>query len=440
VTPIPTRPVGSWGRYPTVHHAGVIPATWRDQPPALADIPHPLLASGCGRSYGDSCLNEGGVLIDATGLDRFIALSDGGLLQCEAGVTLAEILEVVVPRGWFLPVVPGTKWVTVGGAIANDIHGKNHHRAGTFGAHVTRLELLRSSGDRLVCSPETHGELFAATIGGLGLTGLILWAEIRLQRVAGSGIAMDRIRFGGLDEFLAIAEDDPQHEYTVAWVDCLASGRSLGRGIYLRGGHTSHPTTSPSPVRGPRFRIPFDAPSRLLNRVTLSAFNTLQYRGAFPKRTKKTVPYEPFFFPLDSIGEWNRLYGARGFLQYQCVVPEGPRGGALRTILARVSGSSETAWLGVLKRFGSRASPGLLSFPRPGLTLAVDLAFRGRRTLDLLDDLDQVVRDVGGAVYPAKDARMSAESFRAFFPALERFSKQVDPGFSSSFWRRVHGR
>jgi hypothetical protein len=191
-------------------------------------------------------------------------------------------------------------------------------------------------------------------------------------------------------------------------------------------------------VRDPRFRIPFDAPNRLLNRVTLSAFNTLQYSLAFPKRTRKTVPYEPFFFPLDSIGEWNRLYGARGFLQYQCVVPEGPEGGALRTILARVSRSGETAGLGILKRFGSRASPGLLSFPRPGLTLAVDFAFRGRRTLDFLDDLDHVVRDVGGAVYPAKDARMSAESFRAFFTALERFSKHVDPGFSSSFWRRVH--
>jgi hypothetical protein len=195
-----------------------------------------------------------------------------------------------------------------------------------------------------------------------------------------------------------------------------------------------------SPLRGPRLRIPFDAPNWLLNRVTLSAFNAVQYRRALRKRAKRTVPYEPFFFPLDGIGEWNRLYGTRGFVQYQCVVPETPDGLAMRAILLLVSGSGETAGLGVLKRFGPASSPGLLSFPRPGLTLAVDLAFRGRRTLDLLDELDRIVRDAGGAVYPAKDARMSPESFRAFFPAWRRFADQVDPKFSSSFWRRVHGR
>ena len=437
---IPARPRGSWGRYPRLRPARVLRAMWRDEAPALADLPGPLLAYGCGRSYGDSCLNEDGVLIDTTGLDRLMAFGDDGLLRCEAGVTLAQLLEIVVPRGWFLPVLPGTRWVTVGGAIANDIHGKNHHRAGTFGAHVARFELLRSSGERLVCSPETHRELFEATIGGLGLTGLILWAEIRLHRVASAGIDVERIRFAGLNEFLAIAADDPRHEYTVAWVDCLARGRRLGRGIYLRGSHASRVVAQGSPVRGPRLRIPFDAPNFLLNRVTLSAFNAVQYHRAVRKRATSTVAYEPFFFPLDGIGEWNRLYGARGFLQYQCVVPEEADGGAIRAILTRVSGSGETAGLGVLKRFGSAASPGLLSFPRPGLTLAIDFAFRGRRTLDLLDELDRLVRDAGGAVYPAKDARMSLESFRAFFPAWRRFADQVDPKFSSSFWRRVHER
>ena len=215
----------------------MLPVRWRDQPPSLADLPPPLLPSGCGRSYGDSCLNAGGTLLDATGLDRFIELGPEGLLRCEAGVTLAAILEVVTPRGWFLPVVPGTKWVTVGGAIANDIHGKNHHRVGTFGAHVTQFELLRSSGERLICSAERHPELYEATIGGLGLTGLILWAEIRLQRVAGAGIDMERIRFGDLGEFLALAAEDAGYEYTVAWVDCLKRGRRLGRGVYLRGSH-----------------------------------------------------------------------------------------------------------------------------------------------------------------------------------------------------------
>jgi FAD/FMN-containing dehydrogenase len=207
----------------------VVQVRWRDQPPSLGDVPEPLLPSGCGRSYGDSGLNADGALIDATGMDRFIELSDDGLLRCEAGVTLAEILDLVVPRGWCLPVVPGTRWVTVGGAVANDIHGKNHHRLGTFGVHVTQLELARASGERLVCSADSNAELFAATIGGLGLTGLILWAEIRLQRVAGPGIDEERIRFDSFDQFLDIATEDERHEYTVAWVDCLSRGRHLGR-------------------------------------------------------------------------------------------------------------------------------------------------------------------------------------------------------------------
>ena len=438
MAPIGIRVGSSWGRYPAARHARAVPVTWRDQPPALELIPEPMLAYGCGRSYGDSCLNEGGTLLVATGLDRFIALEPSGLLRCEAGVTLAEILDLIVPQGWFLPVVPGTKWVTVGGAIANDIHGKNHHRAGSFGRHVTRFELLRSSGQRMMCSPDSNPELFAATIGGLGLTGLILWAEIRLQRVAGAGIAQERVRFANLDEFLTLAAEDAAHEYTVAWVDCLARGRRLGRGVYLRGAHVPFPAGVRRRGSGAGPRVPFDAPSHLLNRATLGAFNALQYRRGPAKAARTTVAYEPFFFPLDALGDWNRLYGAAGFLQYQCVVPDSPGGAAARAILERVSRSTETPTLGVIKRFGSIASPGLLSFPRPGLTLAIDFSFRGKRTLDLLDELDREVRDAGGAVYPAKDARMSAESFRAFFPAWRTFSTLVDPKFSSSFWRRVH--
>lgn len=438
MAPIPIAVGRSWGRYPVARHSRVIPVTWRDELPSLAQISEPILAFGCGRSYGDSCLNDGGALLVTTGLDRFIAWDGRGVLRCEAGVTLAEILEFVVPRGWFPPVVPGTRWVTVGGAIANDIHGKNHHRVGSFGAHVTRFELARSSGERLVCSPDSNAELYAATIGGLGLTGLILWAEMRLQPLTGPGIALERIRFGGLDEFLAIAAEDARHEYTVAWVDCLARGHRLGRGIYMRGTHVSLARPERSPVSGPRFRVPFEAPSRLLNRITLGAFNALQYRRDLRRRTRSTVPYEPFFFPLDAVGDWNRLYGRGGFLQYQCVIPQAAGGGPVRALLERVGASRETAALGVLKRFGAIASPGLLSFPRPGLTLAIDFAFRGRGTLDLLSDLDRVVHEVGGAVYPAKDARMSGESFRLFFPSWERFSRQVDPRFSSSFWRRVN--
>jgi FAD/FMN-containing dehydrogenase len=415
----------------------VLPVVWRSDPPPLERVRGPVLPYACGRSYGDSCLNDGGLLLDVRGLDRLIAFDEErGLLHCEAGVTLAEILALVVPRGWFLPVVPGTRWVSVGGAIANDIHGKNHHRAGTFGAHVARLELLRSTGERLLCTP--GDPLFQATVGGLGLTGLILSAELRLKRVAGAGIAMERIRFPGLEAFFDLAAEDHAFEYTVAWVDCLARGRRLGRGIYMRGDHTPLAGSVPSPVRPARLTVPAGAPSGLLNRLTLGLLNGTYYRSQLGAHHRGTVPYAPFFFPLDSIGEWGRVYGPGGFVQYQCVVPDGPGGGPIRTIFERIARSGEPASLAVLKRFGGARSPGMLSFPRAGITLAVDFAVRGPATLALLDDLDAVVREAGGAVYPAKDARMSPESFRAFFPALERFTAHRDPKFSSSFWRRVH--
>ena len=417
----------------------MVPVVWRSEPPALDRVPETVLPFACGRSYGDSCLNDGGALLDVAGLDRLIAFdSDQGILRCEPGVTLAQVLALIVPRGWFLPVLPGTRWVSVGGAIANDIHGKNHHRAGTFGAHVTRLELMRSSGERLLCSPSENSALFRATIGGLGLTGLILWAELRLKRIPGSGIAMQSVRFPDLNGFFDLAATDADHEYTVAWVDCLAGGRRLGRGIYMRGDHTSLAGDAPSPLREARLRMPFDAPPGLLNRLTLRAFNQLYYRRQLRRQVDSVVPYPPFFFPLDGLADWTRLYGPQGFLQYQCVVPDEPGGGPIRAVLDRVSRSGETASLAVLKRFGDAPSAGMLSFPRPGLTLAVDFGFRGHRTLELLEDLDGIVRQAGGAVYPAKDARMSAASFRRFFPEHEAFSRLVDPKFSSSFWRRVH--
>jgi FAD/FMN-containing dehydrogenase len=415
----------------------VLPVVWRSDPPALERVTGPVLAYACGRSYGDSCLNNGGTLLDVRRLDRLIAFDEeAGLLRCEAGVTLAEILDVIVPRGWFLPVVPGTRWVSVGGAIANDIHGKNHHRSGTFGLHVTSLELARSSGERIVCTPDEP--LFQATVGGLGLTGLILWAELRLKRVPGPGISQERIRFPSLEAFFELAAEDAAYEYTVAWVDCLAGGSRLGRGIYLRGDHAPLDGPHASPLDPTRLRVPFEAPAGLINRLTMGAFNEAYYRRQLRRRRREVIPYAPFFFPLDVVGDWTRLYGPGGFLQYQCVVPEAPDGGPIRTIFERISRSDEPACLGVLKRFGEARSPGWLSFPRKGITLAVDFPFRGPRTLALLEELDAVVRDAGGAVYPAKDARMSAASFAAFFPAAPRLEVHRDPKYSSSFWRRVH--
>jgi FAD/FMN-containing dehydrogenase len=430
----------SWGRYPTVEHTQVETVYWRSELPDIALHEKSVLPYGYGRSYGDSCLNEGGISIDVSHLRRFISFDEEhGLLCCEAGVSLAEVLEFSVPRGWFIPVSPGTKFVSVGGAIANDVHGKNHHRAGTFGCHVTRFELLRSNGERLICSPQKNVDLFRATIGGLGLTGIILWAEFQLKPIVNPYIDIERIRFSSLDEFIQIsAEADRTYDYTVSWVDILIGGKELCRGIFMAGNNNkSRELAAKKAKKMPSLVVPFDFPSFVLNPLTVRSFNELYYHSQLSKHVHKVVHYEPFFYPLDSIHEWNRMYGKQGFLQYQFVVPFENGFESMREILGRIRQSGEGSFLTVLKTFGDIKSPGMLSFPRPGITLALDFAYGGKKTLQLLDDLDKVVRESGGAVYPAKDARMSAESFQAFFPRWQEFAQYVDPHFSSSFWRRV---
>ena len=396
-----------------------------------------MLAYAQGRSYGDSCLNDGGILLDTSSLSGIIAFArDLGILRCDAGTTVAEILDLVVPSGWFLPVAPGTTHISVGGAIANDVHGKNHHRVGTFGRYVKQFELLRSSGERLVCSSSQHQELFRATIGGLGLTGLILWAEFQLNRLDGPNIAVERLPFSTLDEFNSLAEtSDRDYEYTVAWLDCASS--KAGRGILTRGNPTKSEGRPAKTGEGARLKqVPVSAPSFIFNQLTVRTMQSLYYRMQLLQTPKEVVHYEPFLFPLDAIANWNRIYGRRGFLQYQCVVPFDARE-AIEDILRRIRRSDATAVLAVLKTFGDEKSPGMLSFPRPGVTLAVDFPNEGERTLRLLNQLDEVTRAARGAVYPAKDARMSAESFQAYFPEWQTFARYIDPKFSSSFWRRV---
>ena len=396
-----------------------------------------VLAHGLGRSYGDSCLNDGHAILLTQYLKHFIAFdSAAGLLRAEAGTPLDDVLALVVPKGWFLPVTPGTARVTLGGAVANDVHGKNHYRAGSFGKYVTRFELLRSTGERLVCSREQHRDLFRATIGGLGLTGFIMWIELKLKPIASASIDMQSIRFSTLDEFFEIdAASERGFEYTVAWVDALDP---RGRGYYLRGNHASGERAGMgSSVAPPMLTIPFECPEWLLNRMTLRAFNMLYYRRQMATARTSTVGFRSFFYPLDAMDNWNRLYGPRGFFQYQCVVP-GPDGRtAIGTILQTVARSGERAGLAVLKTFGDHPPEGFLSFPRAGVTLSLDLQNRGASTLALLEGLDRIVIDAGGAVYPGKDGRMSARTFAASFPSLQAFTPHVDPRFSSSFWRRV---
>jgi len=396
------------------------------------------LPFGNGRSYGDSCLNNGGTLLDARHLDRFVDFDpQSGLLRCEAGVLLSEVLALSVPRGWFLPVTPGTQFVTVGGAIANDVHGKNHHRAGTLGHQLRSFELLRSDGARLVCTPEENAALFRATIGGLGLTGLIVRAELALKRIVGPYIDQELVPFADLGEFFARVEEmDEEFEHTVAWVDCSVAGSSLGRGILICG-NPADQFGAGEPVSGSRAMVPITPPFSLVNGGTVKLFNALYYRGKSARAGRSRFHYRPFFYPLDGVSNWNRIYGPRGFFQYQCVVPLAQGKDALAEILGRIGRSGFGSFLAVLKRFGDHPPAGLLSFPREGYTLALDFPNRGRPTLALLDALDEATRAAGGAVYPAKDARMSAESFQRFFPQWREFANLKDPSFSSSFWRRV---
>jgi FAD/FMN-containing dehydrogenase len=424
--------IESWGRYPRATQRVARIVSRDDALPAISGL---MLPHGLGRSYGDSCLNPGGTLLATRGLARFIAFDPAtGVLRCEAGTSLAEILDLVVPQGWFVAVTPGTRFVTVGGAIANDVHGKNHHVAGSFGHHVRAFELLRSDGVRMECTPESNVDWFDATIGGLGLTGLITWAEIQLRRIPGPAVEVESLKFGRLDDFFEhSSRSAATHEYTVAWIDCLAQGASLGRGHFLRADHV--PATALPPRR--ILSMPFTPPVSLVNRLTLRPFNALYYHRQRGPRRWSTQHYLPYFYPLDGIAQWNRMYGPRGFLQHQCVVPPENARDAIAAMLGEIGRSGRGSFLAVLKEFGDRPSRGWLSFPRRGTTLALDFPNAGPDLFALLDRLDAIVASARGAIYPAKDARMSAASFRRAFPRWEAFAAYVDPRFSSGLWRRV---
>ncbi|HUZ04758.1 MAG TPA: FAD-binding oxidoreductase [Acidobacteriaceae bacterium] len=425
----------SWGRYPKLAST-VQPLHWIGDFPSRAEAASQLPV-GMGRSYGDVCLLEGGTLLGTRGLDRLLAFdAQTGLLRCESGVTLAEILNFAVPQGWFLPVTPGTKYVTVGGAIANDIHGKNHHLAGTFGCHVPRFELVRSDGTRRICSATENADWFAATIGGMGLTGLIAWAEIQLRPIVSRSIRYEGIRFHGVEEFLALSSAGSRAEYTVAWIDCVSRGRNFARGIFMMGDHSQIPDAL-APTPEPRLAVPFDLPGWVLNRGAMRVFNGLFYRKQLRRHVSTLVDYEPFFYPLDKVLHWNRIYGQRGFLQFQCVLPFEQGGEGMEGILQAITDAGLGSFLAVLKVMGEPASPGMMSFPMPGITLALDIPIHPGVTFPLFDRLAEMTRERGGRLYPAKDARMTAAQFQAFYPQWREFAAYRDPAFTSSFWERV---
>jgi FAD/FMN-containing dehydrogenase len=424
-----TLPFGRIGRSPQ----RVAAARFRDElPRLLGERPGgSVLAIGLQRSYSDTVLNDDGGLISMAGLDRLIEFDAvNGRLRAEAGIALGEIMRLAVPRGFFVPVSPGTRSVTLGGAIANDVHGKNHHKAGTFGCHVVRIGLLRSDGARAEIGP--GNDLFAATVGGLGLTGIIEWAEINLCPIGSAYLDVDILPYSRLSEFWQLAADTAAtHEHSVAWIDCAA-----GRGIFTRANWRTDCDLAPHVDRR-RPRVPFNLPNGALNGLVTRLFNRAYYathrRSAAPLRQH----YGTFFHPLDAIADWNRLYGRAGFRQYQCVLPLETMHDATADLMKEISRSGDGSFLTVLKTFGAVPSPGLLSFPMAGATLALDFRNRGEATLRLFERLDAIVRAANGRLYAAKDGRIPVEAWRHGYPKLEQFLPHVDPAFASDFWRRV---
>ena len=431
----------SWGRAHPALHLEARPRFIDELPGLLLHAQNSgvsALAHGLGRSYGDSALNPDGMLVCTAGLDRLIAFDPAtGVLRAEAGASLRDILQVIVPHGWFFHTTPGTLFVTLGGAVANDIHGKNHQSAGSFGCGVRRIGLVRSDRGLIELSPDREPELFTATIGGLGLTGLIAWVEMGLVRIASSLVDEQTVVFRGLDGFFEVAADSAgRFEHESSWIDCTARGSALGRGFFNR---VNWAKAGPlqAPAGATPLIVPIDAPTCALNPLTLKAFNSAVFALQSMRAGRATVPYSKSFYPLDSIRQWNRLYGSRGFFQYQCVTPHAASPVAVRRLLETISASGQGSFLAVLKTMGPRRSPGLLSFPMEGVTLALDFANHGQPTLDLMARLDAIVADAGGRLYPAKDGRIPAAMFQAGYPEWRRFSKSIDPALSSAFWRRV---
>ncbi len=398
-----------------------------------------------GRSYGDAALNADSGVIDLTRLDRLLSLDEEtGILECEAGVGLGDILDAVLPLGLCLPVLPGTRFVTVGGAIASDIHGKNHHRDGTFSQFVEDLTLLTASGETVRCSPTQYRDLFWATVGGMGLTGVIVTARLRLRPVSTRYMAVDYRRLPDLDATLAAFETaDATRQYSVAWIDCLARGASLGRSVLMAADHARPDQVKDEGLdirRGrARLSVPAATPAWVLNGLSVRAFNQLYYR-VHRTRSDAVVRFDRFFFPLDGVAHWNRLYGGKGFVQYQAVVPMNGGVAAVQALLERLSASGRPSFLAVLKRMGPEGE-GLLSFPMEGYTLSLDIP-RRRGLGRLLAALDRIVLEAGGRLYLAKDASLAMGAFKTMYPGLERFRSvkvALDPGglFSSSQARRL---
>lgn len=434
------REVEGWGRYPVVTAEVARPESPGEVKAALTetrDVSQHLLAHGLGRSYGDTAVLEGGRIVMTRRLDRMLDFDPKtGWLVCEAGVSYEDLLRVFVPRGFFPPVTPGTKFVTMGGAIACDVHGKNHHVDGSISNHVEWLDLLKADGEVLRISRTSHPDLFGATVGGLGLTGIILALKIKMTPIHSPWIELESVRVEDLDHFFAVSAESSSFTHTVSWIDCVTRGKAMGRGIFMRGRHAgpgqlgkAGPVDALKEVLDPVLDVPLDAPGWLLNQATIKAFNEVYFRRHKKGMQAGLQHFEPFFYPLDAVRRWNRIYGGRGFLQYQMVLPKEQDHRHLRKILDAITRSGFGSFLAVIKEFGETDN-GWLSFPTPGVTLALDFPNHGRPLLDLLDQLDVITLDAGGRVYLGKDSRLTRDTFRQMYPQWERWKAvrdEVDP-------------
>jgi decaprenylphospho-beta-D-ribofuranose 2-oxidase len=405
--------IHGWGNYPKAEAEVVNPLSVGSCKDAIQNTP--IIARGMGRSYGDSANSQ--LVLQTTYLDHYITFDEvQGILTCESGVKLRDILNLIVPKGWFLPVTPGTSFVTVGGAIASDVHGKNHHAAGTFCQHVTAITMLLGTGEVVTTSPLHKADLFHATSGGMGLTGVILTATIQLIPIKSAFIAQKTIKAGCLEAACEAFEDHYQSTYSVAWIDCLATGKSLGRSVLMVGEHADNGGLSLT-IKDP-ISVPLHTPAALLNSMTMRAFNKTYYAKAAHNKLQ-TVPLMPYFYPLDAIGGWNKLYGKAGFVQYQFALPKTDGMAKMRSILNKISQSGQGSFLAVLKQFGP-ANRNLLSFPIEGYTLALDFKM-STTTIEFLNKLDDEVAGMGGRIYLAKDAVMRETSFKTMYPNWEQF-------------------
>lgn len=446
---VATQRLSGWGRYKPQECSTVRPEQ-RSELHSLLDseAPRPFIARGLGRSYGDAAVNPDGSVLDMTRQNHMIQFdAEAGLLECEGGVSLAEILEAFVRRGYFLPVTPGTKFVTVAGAIANDVHGKNHHLDGSFSRFVDSFDLWTPARSIITCSAEENSDVFRATVGGAGLTGVILKVRLRLRPVETAYVKVDYERCDHLDVALEkMAATDKEYLYSVAWVDCLASKASLGRSVLMRGNHAlvsdlpAKRAKTPYRLPGrPTLAVPVDFPGFALNSWSIRAFNTLFY--ATNRDThNKIVDYDKYFYPLDGILQWNRMYGKKGFIQYQATFPREERAGLVK-MLEHLARAKRASFLVVLKCFGE-AGAGMLSYPMPGYTLALDIPNRSGLEA-FAQELDRILLDHGGRLYLAKDALTSPDTFAAMYPELPAFREirnDLDPEgvLRSSMSRRLH--